>query len=61
MLLVSWGEGLECIKEPTEAQNQLRSTVLHTGKNSSSNSGLPQEAEGESNHLSETASNCLLG
>jgi hypothetical protein len=41
-------------------RNQLGSTTCQTGKNLDSNVGLPQEAEGETDHLPETTSNCLL-
>jgi hypothetical protein len=58
VLLASQGKGLGCTKGPTE--NQLRSTLC-TGKNPGSNSGLPQEAEGEIDHLPKTTTNHLLG
>jgi hypothetical protein len=48
-------------RNPLKCRSQLRSTTLSTGKNLGLNSGLLQEAEGESDHLPETASNCLLG
>jgi hypothetical protein len=47
-------------RNPLRCRNQLRSTALHTGKNLGSSSGLPQEAERETDHLPETASNYLL-
>jgi hypothetical protein len=63
VLLVSQGEGLRCTTEPDEMQESVRGreTACQIGKNSGSNSGLPQEAEGETDHLPETASNSLLG
>jgi hypothetical protein len=42
------------------SQQRERSTTHQTGKNPDSNSGLPQEAEGETDHLPETASNQLF-
>jgi hypothetical protein len=36
-------------------------TTHQTGKNPGSNSGLPQEAEGETDHLPETTSNHIFG
>jgi hypothetical protein len=48
-------------RNPLRLKNQFRNTALCTGKNPGSNSGLPQKAEGESDHLPETTSNCLLG
>jgi hypothetical protein len=41
-------------QNPLRCRNRLRSTDLHTGKSLGSNSGLPQEAEGETDHLPET-------
>jgi hypothetical protein len=41
-------------------QQGERSTIHQIGKNPGSNSGLPQEAEGETDHLSETTSNILF-
>jgi hypothetical protein len=48
---------------PVRTRNQWGEgcTAHQTGKNRSSNSRLPQEAEGETDHLLETASNSLLG
>jgi hypothetical protein len=42
-------------------RNEPGSTTHQIGKNLSSNSGLPQEAEGETDHLPETASNHIFG
>jgi hypothetical protein len=64
VLSASQGEGLRRTMEPGEAQEPVRggSTVCQTGKNLGSNSGLPQEAEGETDQLPERhSSNCLLG
>jgi hypothetical protein len=45
---------------PVRCRNQPGSAAHHTGKNPGSNSGLLQEAERETDHLLETASNHLL-
>jgi hypothetical protein len=58
---VSKGEGLRCTKEPTEVQELTKEHCSLFWKNPVSNSGLPQEAEVETDYLPETASNCLLG
>jgi hypothetical protein len=42
-------------------RNQLGSTAHQIGKNLGSNLDLPQEAAGETDHLPDTTSNCLLG
>jgi hypothetical protein len=52
---------LDAQRNPLSHRNQLGSTGLHTGKNLGLNSGLLQEAGGESDHLPETSSNCLMG
>jgi hypothetical protein len=48
-------------RNPLRCRNQFRSTAPHIGKNLGSNSGLPQEAEGESDHLPETAKELPVG
>jgi hypothetical protein len=41
---------------------QVKGCTSHqTGKNPGLNSGLPQEAEGETDHLPKISSNCLYG
>jgi hypothetical protein len=49
-------------QNPVRCRNQLGegSTAHQTGKNPGSYSGLPQEAEGETDHLPESVSNCLF-
>jgi hypothetical protein len=42
-------------------RNQLGSTAHQIGNNLGSNSDLPQEAEGETDHLPETNSNYRMG
>jgi hypothetical protein len=63
ILLASRGEGLKCTEEPDEVWDQRGegSATCQTGKNPGSNSGLPQKAEGETDHLPETATNHLSG
>jgi hypothetical protein len=48
---------------PVRHKNQRGegSAIGQTGKNLGSNSGLPQEAEGETDHLPEPATNHILG
>jgi hypothetical protein len=45
----------------SEAQEPTRGALHVSGKNLGSNSDVPQEAEGETDQLPETISNCLLG
>jgi hypothetical protein len=52
---------LDVHRTPLRHRNQLRNTALRAGKKPGLNSDLLQEAEGESDHLPETISNCLLG
>jgi hypothetical protein len=47
------GRALDAQWNPLRHRNQLRRTALPTGKNPCSNSDLPQEAEGETDHLPE--------
>jgi hypothetical protein len=50
-------------RNPVRRRNQQgeETTAHQTDKKPGSNSDLPQEAEGETDHLPETASNRLLG
>jgi hypothetical protein len=56
ILPASQGYSLGYTTEAGEVQEQTRGgrTTCSTGKNPGSNSGLPQEAEGEIDHLPET-------
>jgi hypothetical protein len=55
VLLASWVEGLVCTTEPHKVQEPARGAPpIKTGKNSGSNSGLPLEAEEESDQLPAT-------
>jgi hypothetical protein len=57
------GRALDAQWNPVRSRNQQGEgiTTHRTGKKPGSNSGLPQEAEGETDHLPETVSNRLLG
>jgi hypothetical protein len=60
----SWQVGVRALDaqwNPVRHRNQLENITHQTGKNPGSNSDLPQEAEGETDHLPETTSNFLLG
>jgi hypothetical protein len=53
----SWRIGVRALDtqwNPVRRRNQLGSTAHQIGKNPGLNSGLPQEAEGETDHLPET-------
>jgi hypothetical protein len=61
---VSQGGDLRCTKKHSEVQEPVKegSTAHQTGKNPGSNSGLPQDAEGELDHLPMGhLSNCHFG
>jgi hypothetical protein len=60
-LILQWvgGRTTELVRHKN--QQVAGRTAPQTGKNSSLNSDLPQGAEGETDHLPETTSYCLLG